>query len=93
MKPWVYGEFIQWYTYRDREDERTRVNLYKDKNERYIYEPLHETIAMPKQLAGGKDIISAFKSFLDDGQYIYDFVDLYYIRSLRNCLQITDASL
>lgn len=83
LKPWVYGEFIQWYTYRDREDERTRVNLYKDKNERYIYEPLHETVATPKQLAGGKDIISAFKSFLDDGQYIYDFVDLYYIRSLR----------
>lgn len=83
LKRWVYSEFVQWYTYRDREDGRTRFGLYQDKNERYKYEPLHETIAMPKQLAGGKDVVSVFKGFLDDGQYVYDFVDLYYIRSLR----------
>lgn len=36
-----------------------------------------------KQLVGDRDVISVFKSFLDDGQYVYDFVDLYYIRSLK----------
>ena len=83
LKRWVYSEFIQWYTYRDHEDERTRVSLYKDNNERYKFEPLYETVAMSKQLVGGKDVVSVFKSFLDNGQYIYDFVDLHYIRSLR----------
>ena len=43
LKRWVYSEFIQWYTYRDHEDERTRVSLYKDNNERYKFEPLYET--------------------------------------------------
>lgn len=83
LKRWLYSEFVQWHTYRDHEDERTRLSLYMDRNERYVYGPLHETVARPKQLAGSKDVVSVFKGFLDDGQYIYDFVDHYYIRSLK----------
>ncbi len=83
LRQWIYSEFVQWHTYRDREDERTRVSLYMDRNERYVYGPLHETVVMPKQLVGGKDVASVFKGLLDDGQYIYDFVDHYYIRSLK----------
>lgn len=83
LKQWIYSEFVQWYTYRNHEDERTRVCLYVDKNARYVYKPLHETVIAPKQLVGAPNIVSAFKCLLDDGQYIYDFVDLYYIRSLE----------
>lgn len=27
LKRWVYSEFVQWYTYRDREDGRMRFGL------------------------------------------------------------------
>lgn len=82
LEPWIYSEFIQWHTFRDREDERMHMRLYNNKSEMFSYEPLHGTIITPKQLVNGNDVISVFRGFLNDGQYIYDFVDHYYIKSL-----------
>jgi len=81
IKPWIYSEFIQMHTYRGREDERMHVNLYNNKNERFLYEPLYTTMSPYKQFVGGNDVICVFKCLLNDEQYIYDFVDHFYIRS------------
>ncbi len=78
---WLYNEFIQWYTFRNREDDRIHVRLYNNKNELFIYEPLEEVLVTPKQLVDGSNIIDVFRSFLNSGQYVYDFVDHYYIKA------------
>lgn len=80
-KPWVYSEFIQFHTYRGREDERMHVSLYNNNNERFFYEPLHSIVSQYKQFVGGNNVVHVFKSLLSEGQYIYDFVDSYYISS------------
>lgn len=81
IKPWIYSEFIQIHTYRGREDERMHVSLFNNKNDRFRYEPLYTFLSHNKQLVGGNDVVCVFKSLLNDGQYIYDFVDHFYIRS------------
>ena len=79
LRPWLYSEFVQWHTFRNREDERMHMRVYNNMNEMFKYEPLHETIILPKQLANGDNIIDVFKGILNEFQYIYDFVDSYYI--------------
>ena len=81
LQPWLYSEFIQWNTYRNREDERMHMRIYNNKNEMFLYEPLDGTVFMPGQFADGDHIVSTYESFLMNYQYIYDFVDSYYISS------------
>lgn len=81
LQPWLYSEFIQWHTFRDRVDERMHMRVYNNKNEMFIYEPLHGTVYTPKQIVDENHIVETFKSILLDNQYIYDFVDIYYISS------------
>lgn len=81
LMQWLYSEFIQLHTYRGREDEQMHVSLYNNKNERFLYEPLYTTMSPYKQFVGSNDVVCAFKCLLNDEQYIYDFVDHFYIRS------------
>lgn len=81
FKPWIYSEFIQMYTFRVREEEKVDVRLYNKDNEMFKYEPLHEAIIAPKRLVYGEQIIDVYKAMLNSEQYIYDFVDKYYIKS------------
>jgi hypothetical protein len=81
---WVYSEFIQLVTDREREEEYTSIRFYKNKNEQFIYEPL-ENISMQSSrfLVKGNNISDIYKNLLDNGHYIYDFVDKYYIKHLN----------
>lgn len=81
LKPWLYSEFIQIYTCRNREDEKTDIRLYNKDNEMFKYEPLHDAFIAPKRLVYGEQVIDVYKALLDSEQYIYDFVDKYYIKS------------
>ncbi len=81
LKPWLYSEFIQIYTCRNREDEKADIRLYNKDNEMFKYEPLHDAIIAPKRLVYGEQVIDVYKALLDSEQYIYDFVDKYYIKS------------
>ncbi len=83
LRPWLYSEWIQLHTFRDREDGRMHVRLYNNQNEMFFYEPLFGSIIRPKPLTNGDRIVEVCKGILADGQYIYDFVDLFYIRALR----------
>ena len=47
----------------------------------FKYEPLHEAIIAPKRFVYGESVIDVYKALLDSEQYIYDFVDKYYIKS------------
>lgn len=81
LKPWLYSEFIQIYTCRNREDEKVDIRLYNKDNEMLKYEPLHDAIIAPKRLVYGEQVVDVYKTLLDSEQYIYDFVDKYYIKS------------
>ena len=81
LRSWLYSEFIQIHTNRNREDEKAEIRLYNKDNEMFKYEPLHEAIIAPKRLVYGESVIDVYKALLDSEQYIYDFVDKYYIKS------------
>lgn len=80
LNPWIYNEFIQIYTSRNREDDTVCLRLYKkDNNELFKYEPLYETIISPERLVFGDCVIDVYRALLKSGQYIYDFVDKFFI--------------
>jgi len=80
---WVYSEFIQLVTHREREEEYTNIRLYNNKNDQFVYEPLENiTMASAKFLVQGRSIVDIYKNFLNNGHYIYDFVDKCYIKCL-----------
>ena len=81
LKPWLYSEFIQIFTCRNREDEKVDIRLYNKDNEMFKYEPLHDAFIAPKRLVYGEQVIDVYKVLLDSEPYIYDFVDKYYIKS------------
>ena len=54
--------------------------MYNKDNEMFKYEPLHDAFIAPKRLVYGEQIIDVYKALLDSEQYIYDFVDKYYIK-------------
>lgn len=80
---WIYGEFIQLFTYRDKEEEYTAIHLYNRKNDLFTYEPLEDIRITPRQLIYGERIVDIYKNLLDNRHYIYDFVDLHYIKCLN----------
>lgn len=81
LKPWQYSEFIQIYTRRNREDEKVEIRLYNKDEEMFKYEPLYDAIITPKRLVYGDQVIDVYKALLNSDQYIYDFVDKYYVKS------------
>ncbi len=76
-----HNELIQLQTSRDTADEHVDVRLYKKKNEQFKYEPLYDAVITPKKLVNGANVIDTYRAFLDNEQYIYDFVDESYISS------------
>lgn len=81
LKPWIYNEFIQIYSCRNKEDEHVDIRLYNKNCDQFRYEPLYDAIISPKKLVSRRNVIETYKSFLDNNQYIYDFVDKFYISS------------
>ena len=81
LRLWQYSEFIQIHTSRNREDEKAEIRLYNKDHDMFKYEPLHEAVIAPKRLVYGERVIDVYKALLDSEQYIYDFVDKYYIKS------------
>lgn len=79
LKPWIYSEFVQWYSFRNLEEQRMHMRLYNNKNELHLYEPLHSTVYMSNLLTDGDRIIDVLKALIANNHYIYDFVDSYYI--------------
>lgn len=80
---WIYSEFVQLFTSRNKEDNESIIHLYNYKDDMFKYEPLDDSRILPKRLIYGESIIDTYKRILDCGQYIYDFVDKYYIKSFQ----------
>lgn len=80
---WMYSEFLQLFTFRGKEDEYTCIHFYNYKNDMFTYDPLDDIRIQPKLLIWGDNIINTYKYFLNSDQYIYDFIDKYYIKSLK----------